>query len=136
MIFRLSRLRFIIVRSCFISFIIIVFLQLVAYFNDDNTPRPSKKLLTTDQILWEKISREDRQLSNEQRIEKIKLRDTGGELNWIEIFFDIYWKKLSIFNERNSKTKYKYSFEIQPTVSQETFEIYEETLVSVNHSIT
>jgi hypothetical protein len=108
----------------------------VAYFNDDNNQRPSKKLLTFDQILWEKLSREDRQLSNEQRIERIKFKDDKGELNWTDIFFDSYRKKLAIFNERNSKTKYKYHFEDnQSTLSQEIFKIYEETTVSNIHSI-
>ncbi len=132
MILRLSRLRFIVVRSCFISFIIILFLQLLAYFNhDDNHPHPSNKLLTIEQIFWEKIFREDGQLSNEERIKRIQVIDNKEELNWTGIFFDNYRKKLAIFNERNLKTKYKYQFEENQTnISQEIFEIYEETLVS------
>jgi len=110
----------------------------LAYFNhDDNHPHPSSnKLLTIEQIFWEKISREDGQLSNEERIKRIQVIDNKEELNWTGIFFDNYRKKLAIFNERNLKTKYKYQFEENQTnISQEIFEIYEETLVSDIHFI-
>jgi hypothetical protein len=136
MYFRLSRIRFIIVRSCFISFIIILFLQIIEYFNHDTIPTNEfNEFLTIEQKFWKKISNEDKDLSNKQRIKRIKLIENQfekEELNWTKILFDNYKRKLQKLNERDSKTTLKYYFkDNQQTISQQKiFQIYEETLVS------
>jgi hypothetical protein len=135
MFFRLSRIRFIVVRACIISFIVILFLQIIAYFNNDNIPAHEfDKLLTIEQKFWEKLSNEDKELSNHERIQRIKLIQNQfekEELNWTNIFFDSYRRKLVTLNERDSKTTLKYRFEEnQQKISQQIFEIYEETKVS------
>lgn len=132
---RLSRLRFIIVRSCIISFIIILYLQIVAYYNDNNSPvNEYDELSTFEQRFWKKISKEDQDLSDIQRLDRIKFIENNFEkdkLNWTKIFLDNYYRKLRKINERDSKTILKSHFkDNQKNISQENFQIYEETLVS------
>jgi hypothetical protein len=134
MFFRFSRLRFIIVRSCIISFIIILFLQIIAYFNhDDISFDKPEKLLTIEETFWKKLSNEDKDLSDQQRIQRLKSSKNqfGKEdLNWTNIFYDSYQRKLTKLYERDSKTTLKSHFkETQANISQQFFEIYEETLV-------
>ncbi len=135
MIFRLSRIRFIIIRSCIISFFIILILQILAYLNNDSTSlNEFDELLPIEQKFWKKLSNEDKELSDNQRIKQIQLIENqfkNEELNWTNIFFNNYKRKLIKINERDSKTTLKYHFQDnQEKISQEIFEIYEETLVN------
>jgi len=136
MYFRLSRIRFIVIRSCFLSFIIILFLQIIAYFNHNTTVSSNQfdEFLTIEQKFWKKISNEDNDLTNRERIKRIELIEKQfekEELNWTKILFDSYTRKLLKLNERDSKTTLKYHFQDnQQKISQQIFEIYEETLVS------
>ena len=135
--FRLSRLRFIVVRACIISFIIILYLQFVDIFTSDNShSHDSDEFLTPTQF-WKKLSNEDKELTDKQRIKQIELIEKQTkkiDLNWTNIFFDSYSRKLSKLNERNIKTTYKYQFkENQNNISQNTFQIFEETPVSLCH---
>jgi len=119
-----------------ISFIIILFLQILEYFNHDTIPSNElNEFLTIEQKFWKKISNEDKDLVNKQRIKRIKLIENQfekEELNWTKILFDNYKRKLQKLNERDSKTTLKYYFkDNQQIISQQKiFQIYEETLVS------
>lgn len=135
MSFRLSRLRFILIRSCIISCIIILYLQIVEYYhNDNNSSNEYNELLTFEQRFWKKISLEDKHLSDIQRIKQIKSIENQlekNELNWTKIFLDNYQRKLKKLDERNSKTTLKSHFkDNQQNISQEIFQIYEETPVN------
>ncbi|CAF1572509.1 unnamed protein product [Rotaria sp. Silwood1] len=134
MFFRSSRLRLIIIRTCIIALIIVLFLQFSTLFNNENIPlSKSDKLLTFEELFWKKLFDEDKILTDEQRIQHIKLIDEHikkKDFNWTKIFFDNYKRKLLKINERDIKTSYKYRFKNnEQIISQEKFEIFEETLV-------
>ena len=135
MLFRPSRLRFIIVRSCIVSVIIIVFLQVLPYFNaDDTPPKDTNRILTFELKLREKFSREDTGLSDDERVERIKSVNTRldkEEVNWTRVFLESYKKKSVVLSARDSKTVYKSRFnEVLQGLPQQTIEIFEETKVS------
>ena len=135
MVFRLPLLRFIIVQGFTISFIIILLFQALSYFNPGNNV-PSKGL-DPRQIFEEKIrqkfSREDKGLSDDERVERIKLVNNRSdkEVNWTRIFLANYKKKSVILNDRDLQTIYKSrSKEELQGLPQQTIEIFEETKVS------
>ncbi len=138
MFFRLFRIRLLIVRSCIISFIIILFLQIVSFFNVDHIPlkktKTFKKELKSENLFWKKLSDEDKALTDQQRVKQIELikkQTTNNELNWTNAFFESYARKLKILNERDDETIYKHRFkQSQQIIPQNTFEVFEETLVS------
>jgi len=102
--------------------------------NDSTSLNEFDELLPIEQKFWKKLSNEDKELSDNQRIKQIQLIENqfkNEELNWTNIFFDNYKRKLIKINERDSKTTLKYHFQDnQEKISQEIFEIYEETLVN------
>jgi hypothetical protein len=102
--------------------------------NDSTSLNEFDELLPIEQKFWKKLSNEDKELSDNQRIKQIQLIENqfkNEELNWTNIFFNNYKRKLIKINERDSKTTLKYHFQDnQEKISQEIFEIYEETLVN------
>ncbi|CAF1221317.1 unnamed protein product [Rotaria sordida] len=135
MFFRLSRIRFIIIRTCIISLIIILFLQFSTLFNNNDNIQINKydRLLTSEELFWQKLYDEDKNLTDEQRIKQIELINKNfikKNFNWTKIFFDSYTRKLLKINERDMKTIYKYRFKNnEKNILQENFQIFEETLV-------
>jgi lipopolysaccharide export LptBFGC system permease protein LptF len=138
MFLRLARLRFVVVRSCFISIIIILFLQFVAFFNHDDFQSTTKNkiddsLSSNEKLFWKKLADEDAHITEKQRIKGIQLNQNQTEktkLNWKNIFSDIYQRKIAILNERDTKTPYKYrNNKHEQNIQQKTFEIFEETPV-------
>ena len=137
---RLGRIGFIISRSCFLSLIIIIFVQMLASFNDDDltdeqlNSGPWGVWLREQKAFWKKLSNDDKGLTDEQRIEQVKLKgiaDENRSLNWTRIFWDIYRRKSSKIQERDGKTPYKRLLEFEsPSMAQATIDIYEETPVS------
>ena len=136
---RLSRIRFLFVRSFIISLTIILFLQLIPLFNNDdfqlNSTKKYDAFLRTEKLFWTKLSDQDKDLTDEQRIKQLEIIENQirrTDFNWTNIFFDIYARKLSKINERDKKTAYKYRFkDNRQRNSQQNYEIYEETLVSL-----
>ncbi|CAF1449764.1 unnamed protein product [Rotaria magnacalcarata] len=131
---RLSRIRFIVVRSCVISFIVILCLQFMESFSNDNSRENSPTVVaTSEELFWRKLSNEDKDLTEEQRIKAIESSDRQTikrELNWTKIFLDNYARKLLKINERDAQTIYKKRIEkYAKTTSQEKYDIFEETLV-------
>lgn len=137
---RLGRIGFILSRSCCLSVIVIIFLRMLASFNSGDLAEeqlnsgPWGVWLSEQKVFWRKLSDEDKGLSDEQRIEQVKLKgivDENHSLNWTRIFWDIYRRKSSKIKERNDRTSYKRLVEFEsPPMSQATIDIYEETLVS------
>ncbi|CAF4493016.1 unnamed protein product, partial [Rotaria magnacalcarata] len=130
---RLSRIRFIVVRSCVISFIVILCLQFMESFSNDNSRENSPTVVaTSEELFWRKLSNEDKDLTEEQRIKAIESSDRQTikrELNWTKIFLDNYARKLLKINERDAQTIYKKRIEkYAKTTSQEKYDIFEETL--------
>jgi hypothetical protein len=132
MLLRLSRLRSLCIRAAVFSFIIILYIKLVKYFTTDDSRFDD--LISPDRLFWKKLLDDDKKLTDDERItqlELIKKLNEKTKLNWTNIFFDSYTRKLTKLNERNRKTTYKQQFkENQKNFSQQTFQIFEETPVS------
>lgn len=131
---RLSRIRFILIRSFFLSFIILLFLQILTYLKHDNVSsrnRPNQVLKNEQQLSEE----DENLLADDQRIKQIefiKNQYEKDELNWTKIFYENYYRKLIKIKERDEKTTLKYHFnENQAKISQDKFQIYEQTLVNL-----
>ncbi|CAF1367190.1 unnamed protein product [Adineta steineri] len=137
MLFRSFRIRFIIIRSCIISLIIILFFQIITFLKNENIHLQDiniwNKAYRLEKYFWKNLLNEDKDLTDEQRIKRIELikkQNTIKEFNWTNIFFDSYTRKLNKVYEKNIATTYKYRFkDRQPNVSQEIYEVFEETLV-------
>lgn len=127
MFLRLSRLRFVLIRSCFLSLSIILFLQIVTLFNHENITNKTDQEVSLEQS-------SDKDLTDENRLQQIESIDKQfrtKEFNWTSIFLNNYARKLLKINQRDDQTNYKYRFkENQPKIAQTQFDIFEETLVS------
>jgi len=135
---RLSRIRFIVIRSCVISTFIVLILQLNDLYssnnNNNNSFHPLERLKTAEEKFWEKLLLEDQHLSNADRVHRIKSFEKQFEndnLNWTAIFFESYRRKLSVLQQRDSTSHYKFRFRLEnePNLTQQSFYIYMETPV-------
>ena len=132
MLLRLARLRFVILRCCIYSILILLFLQILGYFHQKNPP--SDELENSEGKFWQKASSEDQSLTDTQRIERIKAIEeqilSDGH-NWTNILRENYWKKLLLLNQRDTQNNWKYRLAENPVnkSQQKIFEIHEETLV-------
>jgi hypothetical protein len=132
MYFRLSRLRFVLVRGCFLLIILLFTLKFRTFFTNDIslTKNPIEILF------WEQLYKQDQLLTNEEKIEQIQFLEKQrkkNHLNWTNIFYDIYQRKIEKMNERDMKNIYKYrSRKNTQNFSQKIFEIFEETPVRNN----
>ncbi|CAF0848503.1 unnamed protein product [Rotaria sordida] len=126
---RISRLRFVLVRCCLLLIILLFLLEMKIFFKNDNIS--NKSLMEI--LFWKNLLKQDQLLTNEQRIEQIELivkQRKKNELNWTNMFYDIYRRKIEKLNQRDMKNVYKYSIiENIQNISQITFEIFEETPV-------
>jgi len=129
MYLRISRLRLVLVRCCLIFIILLFILELKIFFKNDVLLNKNPFEI----LFWEKLNNEDKFLTNQQRIEQIELIEKQKEipqLNWTNIFYDIYRKKIEKLHQRDMKNLYKYqTTENVQNISQKTFEIFEETPV-------
>ncbi|CAF1484679.1 unnamed protein product [Adineta ricciae] len=128
------RLRFILVRSCVISLVIVVILQGFLFVtNELYELQKTKRLLRAEAQFWQELAEEDQGLTDQQRIRQIELikqSNIGSNINWTKVFSDNYRRKLLRLNERESHNMNKYRFrDIQENVSQDIFDVFEETLV-------
>ncbi len=129
MYFRLSRLRFMLVRCCFFLLILLFLLQIRTYFQNDILLKSN----SIENLYWQELHHQDKFLTNEQRIERIEYYEKQRKkikLNWTNVFYDIYQRKIEKLNQRDLKNFYKYrSTKISPNISQNIIEIFEETPV-------
>ena len=119
---RLTRLRFILFRTFWISIFVTIFLQLFAHFTETSTSSSD-------------IFDIDRSLNNEKRIEILRNQmkiNEQFETNWTKIFQENYLRRLITLNERDAKTNDKHREETlgqSQRLTQSTINIYEETTV-------
>lgn len=132
MYFRLSRLRFVLVRYCVLFLIFILILELKLYFQTDEYPKKNAREI----LFWNQLYNQDRYLTNQQRIEQIQLIEKQKQfqpLNWTRIFYEIYQRKTEKLYEKDKKNAYKYQLKRNhQNLSQNLFQIFEETLVNTN----
>ncbi|UJR36727.1 hypothetical protein I4U23_029443 [Adineta vaga] len=130
MYLRLSRLRFVIVRACFLLIILLFILQIRLSFKKKNFSSTKNPFEIS---FWQKLYNLDKLLTNQQKIEQIELlykQRRRNELNWTSIFYNIYRRKTIKLEEKDMKHTEKHRvIETLPSVSQKIFEIYEETPV-------
>ena len=131
---RLTRLRFILLRTFWISLFITIILQLVTYFNEHS----SEQIVSTisdENAFWKTIFNQDQHLTDQQRIEFIRNQIEHNEknvYNWTGVFLDNYARKLVTLNERDSKTTLKERRHTsQQMITQTTIDIFEDTTVRV-----
>jgi hypothetical protein len=129
MYLRISRLRFVLVRCCFFVIILLFLLELKTFYKNDISSNKNP----IEILFWEQLNNQDKFLTNEQRIEQIefieKLRKKN-QLNWTNIFYDIYQRKIEKLHQRDMKNIYKYRIiEHTENIPQKTYEIFEETPV-------
>lgn len=134
MFLRLARLRFLIVRICFYSFLIFLLLQLLTYFN--NSTKSVEQVESSENQLGKSIDEikeaNQQSASDERRLEQVKLveqQNSSVTHNWTGILFDHYTKKLTVLNQRDAENNWK-SRSKGSRSEQDIFEIYEETMVS------
>lgn len=133
--FRLSRLRFVLVRCCCFLIIFLLILELKSFFqtNSDSNKTPKEILF------WEQLNKQDKYLTTEQRIEQIKLiekQNQKNHLNWTKIFYKIYQTKIEKLDQKDMKNIYKHKIiENKENVSQKIFQIFEETPVRLHCSL-
>ncbi|CAF3778380.1 unnamed protein product [Rotaria socialis] len=130
MYLRISRLRFVLVRCCFLLIILLFLLEIKIFlFYNDNSSKKSPMEIS----FWQQLYEQDQLLTDEQRVkqlESIEQQRMKIEPNWTNIFFNIYRRKLARLDQRDMKTSYKYrTIENRQNFLQTTFEIFEETPV-------
>jgi hypothetical protein len=136
MCIRLSRIRFIVFRTCCLSTIIIVSLQIFAYINTDNRMK-TRSILNRAEFSNENFD-DDPTMTDQQRIEKITSFEpikTSSLLNWTYIFVDIYNKKQTRFKQQQQQqdnfVPYKtYLADRQSAILTDKIDIFEETTVT------
>jgi hypothetical protein len=129
MFLRISRLRFVLVRCCFFLIILLFILEIKTFIKNDILLNKNPMEI----LFWEQLNNQDKFLTNEQRIKQIQLIENERkkyQFNWTNIFYDIYQRKIEKLHQRDLKNTYKYRIiENIENISQETFEIFEETPV-------
>ena len=128
---RFTRLRFILVRTFWISIIITILLQLFAHRNETS----SSSSTDDRRDFWTKVFDDDRALTDDQRIDLIrsqtKITDSS-ETNWTNVLQENFARRLVTLNERDAKTDDKHRVQIaaqSQQLSQSIIHIYEETTV-------
>lgn len=121
MYFRKSRFRFIAIRCGLFGFIFLFVYKIERSIRIDDK--------SDESLFWKEIRRQDRYLTNQQRIQRIQsIRKTTNreDLNWTKIFNEIYQNKLA----KRAKHLYKQIFyDKEENFTQNTFQIFEETPV-------
>jgi hypothetical protein len=129
MYLRISRLRFVVIRCCFLLIILLFLLEIRIFFNDEISSYKNPMEI----LFWQKFLLQDKSLTNEEKIEQIESIDKRRKkniLNWTNIFYDIYQRKLEKLNQRDITNAYKHiNIDNSPNISQKIFEIFEETPV-------
>jgi len=129
MFLRISRLRFVLVRCCFFLIILLFILEIKTFIKNDILINKNP----IEILFWEQLNNQDKFLTNEQRIKQIQLIENQRrkhQFNWTNIFYDMYQRKIEKLHQRDLKNTYKYRIiENIENISQETFEIFEETPV-------
>ena len=127
--FRLSRLRFLLLRSVFCLLFFILILKIRTFFRNDM----SLKTNLMEILYWQEFDNEDRLLSKEQRIEQIESFENQRrkeKINWTMVFYDLYERKLAKLNQRDQNNLYKIrNTNKTQTSPQNSIEIIEETPV-------
>lgn len=129
MFLRLARLRFVIIRVGIYSFLILLFLQILAFYKHSTSP-------SADQVENRNHIEEIKPVNqyadfDQRRIERIKSVDEqnpSDRHNWTGILLDHYMKKLAVLNRRDAQNDWKVRLQGTRT-QQDIFEIYEETMV-------
>ena len=122
-------------QCCFLSIILLFVLENRITLQNNN----SSNINSIEIIFWRKLIKQDRLLTTEERLKRIELVERKGninKLNWTNIFYNIYKEKIKKLNQKDMNNGYKYSIiENGLDILQDTFEIFEETLVRICFSI-
>lgn len=129
------RIRFIVIRSCVISFILVLLVQLLGWFKDGiDRVYKSRKLLREERAFWNEIAKEDSHVTDEQRFQFIQSVQEDGvhtSVNWTSILNDSYQRKAVRHELTETTDRYKHRFEDEHApVAQRIFHVFEETKVS------
>ncbi|CAF1277758.1 unnamed protein product [Adineta steineri] len=128
MYLRVSRLRCVLVR-CSILLIILLFLLEIRIFVK-NTISSTTTTNPIEISFWQKLDDQDKLLTNEKKIELIEKYRKKYDLNWTNIFHNIYKRKIEKLYQKDMKNDYKYIImENMTNIPQKTFVIFEETPV-------
>ncbi|CAF1200796.1 unnamed protein product [Adineta steineri] len=120
MYLRVSRLRCVLVR-CSILLIILLFLLEIRIFVK-NTISSTTTTNPIEISFWEKLNDQDKLLTNEKKIELIEKYRKKYDLNWTNIFHNIYRRKIEKLYQKDMKNDYKYIImENMTNISQKTF---------------
>ncbi len=129
MYLRISRLRFVLVRCCFMLIILLFLLEIRIFLKNNNLSNKNPIEIS----FWKKLSNQDKLLTNQQRLDEIELTEKQRkkhDLNWTSIFYTIYQRKIQKLHQRDIKNSYKHiAIENTQNISQKIFEIFEETPV-------
>ena len=129
MYLRISRLRFVLVRCCLLVIILLFLLEIRIFFPNDIYSNKNPMEI----LFWQKFMMQDKLLTNEQRIEHIDLiqkQRKRNQLNWTNIFYDIYQRKNERLDQRDMTNTYKIiTKDTSQNFSQKIYEIFEETPV-------
>lgn len=130
MFIRISRLRLILIRCGFVIISVFILWQIRTFLRENRN--------SVDIFYWQELPHGKKFLSKEQRLVQIEFLEKHrrqNQLNWTQIFHEIYARKLQQIQQRDQKTSDKIIRHI-PTQnsSQKIFQIFEETPVrtSVN----
>jgi hypothetical protein len=119
------------IRCCCFFLIVLFLLQIRTFFQNDILSTSN----SIENLYWQELHTQDQFLTKEQRIEQIEYYEKQikrYQLNWTNVFHDIYQKKIEILNQRDLNNPYKYRSTINTqNFSQNIIEIFEETPVRI-----
>ena len=139
MYLRLSRLRLVLLRTGVVLLIGLFLFELQLFFSKERNQFLPMNTNAMERSFWSKLIDEDKVLTAEQRLERIKSisdEKSIAALNWTKMFFDLYQRKIQTLNlrDRTNADKVK-QFEDSFPPSQDIFEIYEETPVGIRSGL-